>query len=331
MNKSAGFLDLNSKIYVAGHNGLVGSAIVRALTAENYNNLVVKSSAELDLRDSSAVNHFFRCNKPDYVFLAAARVGGILANSSYPARFIHDNLMIQLNIIEAAYRYSVKKLLFLGSSCIYPRNAPQPVREEYLLTGSLESTNEPYAVAKIAGIKMCQAYNAQFGTRFISILPANLYGPNDNFDPETSHVLPALIHKFHKAKAGGLPYVTVWGTGTPRREFLYVDDLAGACLLLMEKYDGNEPVNVGTGSDITISEAAGIVKKVVGFRGDIKYDRMKPDGTPRKLLDITRIRSLGWQAKTNLEEGIKNTYTWYMQHFSARRPAATSDVAAPWN
>lgn len=329
MNESAGFGELNSKIYVAGHNGLVGRAIVRALTAKSYTNLVVKSSAELDLRDSSAVDHFFRCNKPDYVFLAAARVGGILANSSYPARFIYDNLMIQTNVIEAAYRHFVKKLLFLGSSCIYPRNAPQPVREEYLLTGSLESTNEPYAVAKIAGIKMCQAYNEQFGTRFISIMPANLYGPNDNFDPASSHVLPALIHKFHQAKASGQPYVTVWGTGTPRREFLYVDDLAGACLLLMEKYDGNELVNVGTGSDLTISEATGIVKQVIGYRGDIKYDRTKPDGTPRKLLDITRIRSLGWQAKTDLEAGINNTYAWYRQHFSAGRPAAVSGVATP--
>jgi GDP-L-fucose synthase len=302
---------LQSKIYVAGHRGLVGGTITRVLRAAGCDNLVLRSSAELDLCDSRAVMDFFERERPEYVFLAAAKVGGILANSSFPAEFIYNNLMIQTNVIHAAYQHPVKKLLFLGSSCIYPKIAPQPIREEYLLTGSLEPTNEPYAVAKIAGIKMCQAYNKQYNTKFICVMPTNLYGPNDNFDLETSHVLPAMIRKFHEAKANNEPNVTLWGTGTPRREFLHVDDLAEACIFLMDNYEENEPINVGTGGDIQISELADFVKKIVGYPGDIKYDTSKPDGTPRKLLDITKINNLGWRAKIGLEEGIRNTYDWY--------------------
>lgn len=309
----------NSKIFVAGHRGLVGSSIVRALRSRGYDNLILKSSGELDLRDGAAVRDFFKRERPDYVFLAAARVGGILANSTYPAQFIYDNLMIQTNVIHAAYLYPVKKLLFLGSSCIYPKFALQPMQEEHLLTGSLEPTNEPYAVAKIAGIKMCQAYNTQYGTRFISVMPTNLYGPNDNFDLETSHVLPALIRKFHEAKENNRLLVTVWGSGSPRREFLHVDDLADACLYLMDKYDGNEHINIGTGKDIQISELADLIKKIVGYRGDIVYDKTKPDGTPRKLLDVTRINNLGWRSKISLEEGIKNTYNWYIENIDRFR------------
>jgi len=294
----------------------VGSAIVRALKARGYRNLILRTSAELDLRDSAAVASFFEKERPDYVFLAAAKVGGILANSTYPAQFIYDNLMIQANVIHAAYRQAVRKLLFLGSSCIYPKHAPQPMKEEYLLTGPLEPTNEPYAVAKIAGIKLCQAYNRQYGTRFISLMPTNLYGPNDNFDLETAHVIPALIRKFDTAKEEGAPYVTVWGTGTPRREFLHVDDLAAACLFLMAHYDENEPINVGTGEDLPIAELAAMIKEVVGYRGEIVYDRSKPDGTPRKLLDVTRLRRLGWRPKIGLEEGLRDTYAWYRRHLA---------------
>ncbi|KJS02620.1 MAG: GDP-L-fucose synthase [Peptococcaceae bacterium BRH_c4a] len=304
---------LSASVYVAGHRGLVGSAIVRLLTQRGYNSIIMKSSGELDLRRGPEVDDFFRKQRPEYVFLAAGRVGGIYANSSYPAQFIYDNLMIQSNVIDAAFRHRVKKLLFLGSSCIYPRCAPQPIREEYLLTGALEPTNEPYAVAKIAGIKMCQAYNQQYGADFISVMPTNLYGPEDNFNPETSHVLPALIRKFHEARERGGDSVTVWGTGQPRREFLHVDDLADACLFLMRNYSGDSPVNAGAGEDLPISELAGMIREVVGYRGEIRYDHSKPDGAPRKLLDVSRLRNMGWQPKISLEEGLKSTYQWYLR------------------
>lgn len=305
--------DLSASVYVAGHRGLVGSALVRLLTQRGYNNIIVRSSGELDLRRGPDVDDFFQNQRPEYVFLAAGRVGGIYANSSYPAQFIYDNLMIQSNVIDAAFRHRVKKLLFLGSSCIYPRCAPQPIREEYLLTGALEPTNEPYAVAKIAGIKMCQAYNQQYGTDFISVMPTNLYGPEDNFNPETSHVLPALIRKFHEAREKDSDSVTVWGTGQPRREFLHVDDLAGACLFLMQNYSGDSPVNAGAGEDLPISDLAGLIREVVGYRGQIRYDHSKPDGAPRKLLDVSRLKNMGWQPKISLAEGIKNTYQWYLR------------------
>ena len=304
---------LSASVYVAGHRGLVGSAIVRLLTKRGYNNIVVRSSGELDLRRGPGVDDFFQNQRPEYVFLAAGRVGGIYANSSYPAQFIYDNLMIQSNVIDAAFRHRVKKLLFLGSSCIYPRCAPQPIREEYLLTGALEPTNEPYAVAKIAGIKMCQAYNQQYGTDFISVMPTNLYGPEDNFNPETSHVLPALIRKFHEAREKDSDSVTVWGTGQPRREFLHVDDLADACLFLMQNYSGDSPVNAGTGEDLPIADLAGMIREGVGYRGQIRYDHSKPDGTPRKLLDVSRLRNMGWQPKISLAEGLKSTYQWYLR------------------
>lgn len=307
-------MDKASKIFVAGHRGLVGSAILRKLQTEGYSNIVTRTREELDLRDQQAVNRFFEEERPEYVFLAAAKVGGILANSTCPADFIRDNLQIQTNVIDAAYRYGVKKLLFLGSSCIYPRNAPQPMKEEYLLTGSLEPTNEWYAIAKIAGIKMCQAYRRQYGFNAICVMPTNLYGPGDNFDLETSHVIPALIRKFHEAKAEGKSHVVVWGTGKPRREFLYVDDLADALLFLMEHYNSEEIINVGIGKDITIQELAELIREVVGYEGDIVFDLSKPDGVPRKLLDVSRIHALGWQAKTPLREGLEKTYRWYVEH-----------------
>lgn len=305
-----------ARIYVAGHRGLVGSAIVRRLEGAGFPNLILRTSQELDLRDQARVKEFFEREKPEYVFLAAARVGGILANMTYPAHFIYDNLMIQSNVIHQAFKTEVKKLLFLGSSCIYPKFAPQPIKEEYLLTGPLEPTNEPYAVAKIAGIKMCQAYNRQYGTNFICAMPTNLYGPNDNFDLETSHVIPALIRKFHEAKISGAKSVVVWGTGTPRREFLYVDDLADACLFLMENCDAQhaEIINVGTGEDITIKELAEMIKNIVGFNGEIIFDPSKPDGTPRKLLDISLIKKLGWRPKTTLEEGLLKTYRVFLEN-----------------
>ena len=305
-----------ARIYVAGHRGLVGSAIVRRLEGAGFRNLILRTSQELDLRDQARVKEFFERGKPEYIFLAAARVGGILANMTYPAHFIYDNLMIQSNVIHQAFKTEVKKLLFLGSSCIYPKFAPQPMKEEYLLTGPLEPTNEPYAVAKIAGIKMCQAYNRQYGTNFICAMPTNLYGPNDNFDLETSHVIPALIRKFHEAKINGAKSVVVWGTGTPRREFLYVDDLADACLFLMENCDAQhaEIINVGTGEDITIKELAEMIKNIVGFNGEIIFDPSKPDGTPRKLLDIGRIKELGWRPKTTLEDGLRATYEYFFQN-----------------
>lgn len=302
-----------SKIYVAGHRGLVGSAIVRKLQAEGYCNIITRTYSELDLKNQSAVNDFFAAEKPEYVFLAAAKVGGILANNTYPAEFIADNAMIEVNVIDAAWKNGTKKLEFLGSSCIYPKMAPQPIKEEYLLTGSLEPTNEWYALAKILGIKMCQAYRRQYGFNAISLMPTNLYGPNDNFDLNSSHVLPALVRKMHDAKVSGSPDVTIWGTGTPMREFLYVDDLADACVFLMNNYDGEDIVNVGTGKDLTIAELAELIKDVVGYMGELIFDTSKPDGTPRKLLDVSRIAGIGWKAKTDLKSGIEQTYQWYLQ------------------
>jgi GDP-L-fucose synthase len=307
----------NSRIYVAGHRGLVGSAIVRHLRENGHANPLVASSGELDLRNQEAVNRFFATHRPEYVFLAAAKVGGILANATRPAEFLYDNLAIQTNVIDAAWRNGARKLLVLGSSCIYPKFAPQPIREESLLTGPLESTNEAYAIAKIAGLKMAQAYRAQYGFCAISLMPTNLYGPGDNFDLETSHVLPALIHRFHEAKISGTGEVVLWGTGTPRREFLHVDDLAAAAYFAMENYDGAEPLNTGTGEDLTIADLAGMVTRIVEYRGAIRFDPSKPDGTPRKLLDVSRFASLGWRARISLEDGISSTYAWYLDRFAA--------------
>ncbi|MFT8322308.1 MAG: GDP-L-fucose synthase [Bacillus sp. (in: firmicutes)] len=307
-------MEKDAKIYVAGHKGLVGSAIFRKLEKEGFANLVFKNSSELDLRDSFQVNDFFSQEQIKYVFLAAAKVGGIVANNEYRADFIRDNMMIQTNVIDAAHRFGVEKLLFLGSTCIYPKLAAQPLKEEYLLTGPLEETNEPYAIAKIAGIKMCESYNRQYGTRFISAMPTNMYGENDNFDLQTSHVLPALIRKFHEAKESNAEYVEVWGTGTPKREFLYSDDLAEACIFLMDHYEGNEIVNVGVGEDLPIKELAKLISQVVGFTGEIKFDTSKPDGTPRKLVDVTKINALGWKAKTPLEEGLQKAYDWFLHN-----------------
>jgi len=313
-------VDKASKIYVAGHRGLVGSAIYRKLQTEGYTNLVVRSRSELDLTNQQQVYDFFARERPDYVFLAAAKVGGILANNTYPADFIRENLLIQTNVIDAAYRYGVKKLLFLGSSCIYPKYAPQPMKEEYLLSGKLEPTNESYAIAKISGIITCQSYRRQYGFNAISLMPTNLYGPGDNFDLDTSHVLAALIRKFAEAKESGAQEVVVWGTGTPRREFLHVDDLADAALFLMRNYDDGEIVNVGVGEDISISELAELVADVVGYRGKIVYDTSKPDGTPRKLLDVSKLTALGWRPKISLREGIRQTYEWYVSNrMTARR------------
>jgi len=301
MNKS-------DKIFVAGHRGMVGSAIVRKLQAEGFNNLVLRTSAELDLTCQQAVADFFAAEKPDYVFLAAAKVGGILANNTYRAQFIYENLMIQNNVIHQSYVQGVKKLLFLGSSCIYPKLAPQPLKEEYLLTGLLEETNEPYAIAKIAGIKMCDAYRAQYGCNFISAMPTNLYGPNDNYHPQNSHVLPALLRKIHFAKIEGLPEVEIWGTGTPRRELMHVDDLADACLFLMQHYNEAGFINVGTGEDITISELAQLICRIAGYEGRLRYNTNQPDGTPRKLLDVSKLHSLGWKHRISLPEGIRSVY-----------------------
>ncbi|MDI3546997.1 MAG: GDP-L-fucose synthase [Halanaerobiales bacterium] len=304
-------MNKDDKIYVAGHRGLVGSAIMRKLKKEGYSNLLFRTSSELDLRRQAEVEDFFAKEKPDYVFLAAAKVGGIKANDRYSAEFIYDNIMIQSNVIEAAYRNNVKKLLFLGSSCIYPKYAKQPMKEEYLLDGKLEPTNEAYAIAKIAGLKMCQHYNKQYGTNFISVMPTNLYGPNDNFNLETSHVFPALIRKFHEAKVNNKDEVVIWGTGKPRREFLHVDDLADAVVYLMNNYDGSEIINIGTGKDISIRELTQLIKEIVGFEGKIVNDTSKPDGTPRKLLDVSKLNELGWKARIDLREGIKMTYEWY--------------------
>ncbi|MFN2309181.1 MAG: GDP-L-fucose synthase family protein [Gammaproteobacteria bacterium] len=310
-------MDQSAKIYVAGHRGLVGAAIMRRLQADGFTNLLTATSRELDLRDQAAVRAFFAEHQPAYVFLAAAKVGGILANDTYPAEFIYDNLMMEANVIDAAYRNGVEKLLFLGSTCIYPKLAPQPLKEDYLLTGPLEPTNEWYAVAKIAGIKLCQAYQRQYGACFISAMPTNLYGPGDNFDLEKSHVMPALIRKFHEAKIAGAPTVTVWGTGTPRREFLHVDDCARACVFLMGHYAGSEIVNIGTGSDLPIGELAALVKEVVGYPGEIVFDASKPDGTPRKLVDIGRITALGWRPQIGLAAGVRDAYQWFLAHSEA--------------
>jgi GDP-L-fucose synthase len=307
-------MDKKSRIYIAGHKGMVGSALMRNLEHKGFRNLLVRTLEELDLLDQAAVFKFMAAEKPEYLFIAAAKVGGILANNTFRGQFIFENLQIQANLIHAAHVNRVKKLLFLGSSCIYPKLAPQPIREEYLLTGLLESTNEPYAIAKIAGIKMCEAYRAQYGSNFISVMPTNLYGPYDNFDLQTSHVLPALIRRFHEAKVNNLPAVTIWGTGAPRREFLHVDDLADACVFLMNKYDRDEILNIGVGEDLTIRELAELIKGVVGYSGGIEFDRSKPDGTPRKLLDVSRLRATGWRPKIGLEEGIRRTYAWYLEN-----------------
>jgi GDP-L-fucose synthase len=306
--------DTDAKVYVAGHRGMVGSAIVRALEAAGFNNIVTRTSAELDLRSQAQVQDFFQAEKPDYVFLAAARVGGILANDTYPADFIYDNLVIETNVIHSAHLAKVRKLLFLGSTCIYPKLAPQPLKEEYLLTGPLEPTNEWYAVAKIAGIKLCQAYRRQHGDDFISAMPTNLYGPGDNFDLEKSHVVPAMLRKMHEAKLNQEQSVTLWGTGTPLREFLHVDDLADALLFLMEHYSGEQHVNVGVGEDLTIRELAETVQKVVGYEGELVFDTSKPDGTPRKLVDTTKINGMGWQAKIGMNDGLQQAYQWFIQH-----------------
>lgn len=299
----------DSLIYVSGHKGMVGSAIIRQLEKEGYTNIIFSDSKSLDLRNQQQVNDFFEKNKPEFVFLAAAKVGGILANNTYRADFIYDNLMIASNIIHAAYKYQVKKLLFLGSSCIYPKLAPQPLKEEYLLTGTLEYTNEPYAIAKIAGIKLCESYRDQYGCDFISAMPTNLYGPNDNYDLKNSHVLPALIKKFHLAKTNNLTSVEIWGTGEVWREFLYVDDLAEACVFLMNNYSEKQFINVGSGTDITIKELALLVKKIIGFEGELTFDVTKPNGTPKKLMDVSRLKNAGWSYKTSLEEGIRLAYT----------------------
>ena len=307
-------MDRSSRIYIAGHRGLVGSAIERRCRSLGYENLLLRTSAELDLRQQQAVNEFFAAERPDYVFLAAARVGGIHANNSQPADFIRDNLQIATNLIDAAWRQGTKKLLFLGSSCIYPKLAPQPLRAEYLLTGSLEPTNEWYAIAKLAGLKLCEAYRRQYGFDAITALPTNLYGPADNFDLETSHVLPALIRKIDTARATGAATVTLWGTGTPRREFLFVDDLADACVFLMQRYSDTAPINVGCGTDLTIRELAESIARAVGYRGSFAFDTSRPDGTPRKLLDVSRLSALGWHARTTLDDGLAATLAWYREH-----------------
>ena len=305
-------MNKTDKIYVAGHRGMVGSAIVRKLVTEGYTNIITKTSATLDLRNQQGVNDFFAAEKPAYVFLAAAKVGGIMANNTLRAEFIYENLMIEANIIHAAYKNYVKKLLFLGSSCIYPKLAPLPLKEEYLLTGLLESTNEPYAIAKIAGIKLCEAYRDQYGCNFIAAMPTNLYGPNDNYDLQSSHVLPAFIRKFHEAKINNNPAVTLWGSGTPKREFLYVDDLANACYSLMLNYNEKIFVNIGTGEDLSIAELANLVKTIVGYRGELLWDSSKPDGTPRKLMDVSRINQFGWKHNIELQDGIKLAYDSFL-------------------
>lgn len=309
----------SGRIFVAGHRGLVGSAIVRELERKGFRNLLLRSSADLDLRNQSAVETFFQAERPEYVVLAAAKVGGIYANDTYPADFLRDNLQIQTNVIDSAWRAGVRKLCFLGSSCIYPKLAPQPIREDSLLTGPLEPTNEWYAIAKIAGVKMCQAYSKQYGFNAISLMPTNLYGPGDNFDLQNSHVLPALIRRFHEAKERGDASVTVWGTGTPRREFLHVDDLAAAVVHLMRTYDSPELVNIGCGSDVSIRELAELVASIVGYAGRLEFDSTKPDGTPRKLLDVTRLSGLGWRPSIELRDGVAATYAWYLEHAAEAR------------
>lgn len=301
-------MNYTDKIYIAGHRGMVGSAILRRLTNLGYENIIFRTSSELDLRNQAAVEVFFNQEKPEYVFLAAAKVGGIMANNTYRADFLYENLMIQSNVIHQAYKNGVKKLMFLGSSCIYPKLAPQPLKEECLLTGTLEPTNEPYAIAKIAGIKMCDAYRSQYGCNFVSVMPTNLYGPNDNYDLNNSHVLPAMLRKFHEAKEGNAPSVQLWGTGTPLREFLHADDMADACVHLMDTFNEEGLVNIGVGEDISIKDLALLIKKVVGYEGEINWDASKPNGTPRKLMDVSKLKGLGWQAKIGLEEGIKSVY-----------------------
>jgi GDP-L-fucose synthase len=317
-------VESDSKIFIAGHRGLVGSAILRRLQAEGFGRLLLRGRDELDLTDRSAVVRFFEAERPEYVFLAAAEVGGIIANERHPADMIRDNLLIQTHVIDAAWRNGARKLLFLGSSCIYPKFAAQPIREDSLLTGALEPTNDAYAVAKIAGITMCQAYRRQYGFNAIAAMPTNLYGPNDNFDPVTSHVLPALIRKFHEAKLSGAKAVTIWGTGTPRREFLHVDDLAEACLFLMHRYESGDILNVGAGKDISIAEVARMVGDVVGYGGELAFDSAKPDGTPRKLLDVSRLSAMGWSPRIGLREGIAMTYRWYLDHGDGKHKAAAA-------
>ncbi len=313
---------MNKKIYLAGHKGMVGSAILSELIKQKYDNILVKNLNELDLRNQNEVNKFFDSEKPEVVIIAAAKVGGILANNTYRAEFIYDNLMIEANLIHASYLYNVEKLIFLGSSCIYPKLAPQPLKEEYLLSGYLEYTNEPYAIAKIAGIKLCESYYKQYGCNYFSAMPTNMYGPNDNFDLNTSHVLPALLRKFHEASINNLPAVTLWGSGKPMREFMYVEDLADAIIFMLENINaadlyenGISQLNIGTGKDLTISDLASLIAEVVGYKGSIVYDSSKPDGTPRKLMDVSRINSLGWKYKTELKEGIEKTYKWYLENY----------------
>ena len=310
-------MEVSEKIYVAGHKGMVGSAIVRNLSKKGYNNLIAATSKELDLRDTRAVNEFFDTHRPDYVFLAAAKVGGILANDTYPGEFLYDNLMIEANVIHAAHQYGVKKLLFLGSSCIYPKFAPQPITEDSLLTGLLEPTNEAYAIAKIAGIKLCQAYHKQYGSRFISAMPTNMYGYGDNYHPQNSHVLPALIRRFHEARVENKPEVVIWGTGKPLREFMFSDDLAEACVYLMENYEDPQLINVGTGEEVSILELANLIKEVVGFEGKIAFDSSKPDGTPRKLMDSSRLHALGFRHQTSLKKGLELTYQDFLNNVPA--------------
>ena len=319
----------DSRIYVAGHRGLVGSALVRCCERRELRRLILRDRAELDLRDAAAVERFFAAERPEYVFLAAATVGGIHANDSRPADFIRDNLLIAANVIDAAWRHGTRKLLFLGSSCIYPKLAPQPMKEEYLLTGALEPTNEWYAIAKLAGLKMCQAYRRQYGFDAITLLPTNLYGPNDNFDTETSHVLPALLRKIHAARSTGATSVTLWGSGSPRREFLFVDDLADACLFLMQHYSDERPINIGCGEDLTIRELASLIAQVVGFKGRFEHDLTRPDGTPRKLLDVSRLAALGWRPRVDLATGIRITYDWYLDKVAAGlRGLSASHISA---
>lgn len=306
-------MEKSAKIYIAGHRGMVGSAILRKLESEGFNNIITRTSSELDLRNQTDVRTFFEAERPEYIFLAAAKVGGIMANNIYRAEFLNDNLLIQNNVIDSAYRTDAKKLMFLGSSCIYPKLAPQPLQEDSLLTGLLEPTNEPYAIAKIAGIKMCEAYRSQYGSNFISVMPTNLYGPNDNYDLNNSHVLPAMIRKFHEAKEEGKPFVELWGTGSPLREFLHADDLAAACYFLMQNYNEAGFLNIGVGSDVTIKHLAEMIQKVVGYEGEIKWNTDKPDGTPRKLMDVSKLHALGWKHTIDLEEGITRTYQDFLE------------------
>ena len=313
-------MNKDAKIYVAGHSGMVGSAVVRCLNVHGFNNLVLRTSKELNLTRQADVEHFFKTEQPEYVFLAAARVGGILANNTYRAEFIYTDLQIQNNVIHTAGKTDVKKLLFFSSSCVYPRMCPQPMKEGYLMTGMLEKTNEPYAMAKLSGMSMCRAYNEQYKTKFISVIPTNLYGPNDNYDPEQSHLIAAVIQKFHIAKIKNEPQVILWGTGSPRREMMHVDDAADAALFLMEDYDGSEPVNIGLGKDLTISEISTIVRNVVGYQGEVTFDTNMPDGTPQKLLDMSKLNMMGWKPKIPLSQGIEKAYSWYLEHVVSSEP-----------